>query len=199
MIIYKVTNLVNGKVYIGQTKHSLDVRKQRHLQQARKGTNTHFYQAIRKYGEDMFIWEIICSAKDKQTLNELETFFINKFDSIKHGYNMVDGGDNNIMDIESVKTHHDEVMKSPEIQNKISTTMKKLRAEKGFSNETRQKISLSLKGRKYTEERRKKCATRSLKVYCIYNGKRYDFSSIKDAGVWWNNILKPFPYSVCIY
>lgn len=48
MIIYKVTNLVNGKVYIGQTKHSLDVRKQRHLQQARKGTNTHFYQAIRK-------------------------------------------------------------------------------------------------------------------------------------------------------
>ena len=133
MIIYKATNKLNGKCYIGQTRHSLSYRRRVHLTKARQGIQTHFYSAIRKYGEDNFEWEIICSTNSKAVLNELETFYITKFDSIKHGYNMVDGGDNNIMDIESVKTRHGEVMRSPEVRAKISASMKKLRREQGFS------------------------------------------------------------------
>lgn len=166
MIIYKATNKVNGKCYIGQTRHSLEERRNAHYVKARQGIKTHFYSAIRKYGEDNFEWEIICSASDKKTLNELETFYITKFDSIKNGYNMVDGGDNNIMDIESVKTKHDEKMRSAEVRAKISASMKRYRAEHPFTNEHRRKISEKALGNQHflghhhTEEFKKKMSAK---------------------------------------
>lgn len=200
MIIYKVTNKVNGKVYIGQTRHSLETRKIRHLSCARNGYNTHFYQAIRKYGEDNFKWEILCSCSSKQELKDLETYFITKYDSIKHGYNMVDGGDNNIMDIESVKTKHASIMRSAEVRKKISDTMKR-KALNGelFTEEHRRKIGASQKGKKYSDERRAKCDTRSVGCYCIVDNKRHDFHSYLEAGKWWYENYKPFPYSPCTY
>ena len=196
MIIYKATNKINNKVYIGQTRHSLETRKLCHLKCARNGGNTHFYQAIRKYGEDAFIWEIICSTGSKEILNELETYYITQYDSIHNGYNMVDGGNNNIMDIESVKTHHDEVMRSPEVRNKISVTMKKLRAERGFSEETRKKISEKLKGNRNFGSG----DTRSIACYCVdEQGNEHHFHNYKQGGIWWYENYKPFPYSKCVY
>ena len=214
MIIYKATNKINGKCYIGQTRHSLEHRKAIHLRCAKKGVKTHFYQAIRKYGEENFEWEIICSANDKKHLNELENFYIQKYDSIKHGYNMVDGGDNNIMDIESVKTKHDEIMRSAEMRKKISESMKKYRAENPFTDEHRRRLSEKAKERErllrnkcYTPTRSKtnklmlkRGDTRSINCFCIdSDGTRYDFHSILDAGKWWYDTYKPFPYSSCIY
>ena len=214
MIIYKATNKINGKCYIGQTRHSLDARKNAHLKCAKKGVKTHFYHAIRKYGAENFEWEIICSVNDKKHLNELETFYITKYDSIKNGYNMVDGGDNNIMDIESVKTKHDKIMQSAEVRKKISESMKKYRAENPFTDEHRRKLSEKAKEREgllshklYTSKRSKtnrlmlkRGDTRSVNCFCIdSDGARYDFHSILDAGKWWYATYKPFPYSSCIY
>lgn len=197
MIIYKATNRVNGKCYIGQTRHSLDYRKRVHLTKARQGVKTHFYSAIRKYGEDNFDWEILCSAKDKQQLNELELYYITKYDSIKHGYNMVDGGDNNIMDIEYVKTKHDEIMQSPEVRKKISESMKKLYKERGFSEEHKKKLSQSAMGNHNwgTGD------TRSIGCYCLLeNGERKDFHSYRDAWKWWKTIDNPFNTDAeCVY
>jgi group I intron endonuclease len=196
MIVYKATNKLNGKVYVGQTRHSLDTRKRRHLHSARDGVVTHFYQAIRKYGEDNFSWEVICTTNNKKTLNELETYYINYYDSIHNGYNMVDGGDNNIMDIEQVKTHHAEVMASDEVRKKISVTMKKLRAEKGFSEETRKKISTSLKGNHNFGSG----DTRSIACYCVDElGNEHHFHNYKQGGIWWYENYHPFPYSVSTY
>ena len=197
MIIYKATNKVNNKVYIGQTKHSLETRKNRHLQLAKKGVKTHFYEAIRKYGEDNFEWEIICSAKDKKTLNELETYYITKYNSIKNGYNMVDGGDNNVMDIESVKTHHAEIMQSEIVRKKISKSMKEYRRKHGFSEEHRRKLSESLKGNHNfgTGD------TRSIGCYCILeNGKKLQFHSYRDAFNWWKTVDNIFnTQTECVY
>ena len=197
MIIYKATNTINGKCYIGQTRHSLEYRKRVHLTKANQGVDTHFYQAIRKYGADSFTWEIVCSAKDKQTLNELETFYITKFDSIKHGYNMVDGGDNNVMDIEHIKTHHDEVMRSPEVRAKISASMKKLRQTKGFSDEHRRKLSESAKGNHNFGSG----DTRSIGCYCeLESGEHKDFHSYRDAHKWWMTVDNPFDTTAeCVY
>lgn len=197
MIIYKATNKINGKCYIGQTRHSLEHRKAIHIRYAKKGLNTHFYQAIRKYGEENFEWEIMCSTNDKKRLNELETFYITKYDSIKHGYNMVDGGDNNIMDIESVKTKHDEIMKSPEVRKKISDSMKKLIADGNFfTEEHRRKLSESAKGNHNfgTGD------TRSIACYCVDEyGEEHHFHSYLDAGKWWYETYNPFPYSTSTY
>lgn len=196
MIIYKATNLINGKCYIGQTRHSLERRKREHLIKAHQGINTHLYQAIRKYGDDSFAWEIICTTKDKQTLNELETFYITKFDSIKHGYNMVDGGDNNIMDIESVKTKHDEIMRSDKVRKKISDSMKQYRKEHPFTDEHRRKLSERAKGNHNWGNP----DTRSVPCYCVdVNGHVHHFKNYLEAGKWWYQTYAPFPYSTCTY
>ena len=196
MIIYKATNKINGKCYIGQTRHSLEHRKKIHLIRARQGVKTHFYQAIRKYGEDNFEWTILCVTSSKQTLNELETYYITKYDSIKNGYNMVDGGDNNIMDIEGVKTHHDEVMQSDEVRSKISKSMKAYRLEHPFTDEHRKKLSEKAKGNHNFGN----SDTRSIACHCMTEqGEVHQFHSYLDAGKWWYETYNPFPYSVCIY
>lgn len=197
MIIYKATNKINGKCYIGQTRHSLEYRKRIHITKAHQGLNTHFYQAIRKYGEDNFDWEIICSTNNKQTLNELETYYIAKFDSIKHGYNMVDGGDNNIMDIEYVKTYHDNVMRSDEVRQKISESMKKYRKEHPFTEEHREKLSKSAMGNHNFGSG----DTRSIRCFCILeSGEIKHFHSYKDAYKWWSTVDNVFnTQAECVY
>lgn len=95
-IIYKVTNKLNNKIYIGQTVKSLQERKFYHYYRAKNElsiTNTHFINALRKYNEDDFIWEIIDIADSQQELNEKEIYWINKYDSINFGYNIQEGGD----------------------------------------------------------------------------------------------------------
>lgn len=198
MIIYKATNKINGKCYIGQTRHSLEYRKSRHLSCAKRGVKTHFYSAIRKYGEDNFEWEIICSTNDKKRLNELETFYITKYDSIKNGYNMVDGGDNNVMDIESVKTKHDRVMKSQEVRKKISNTMKKRIADGNFfTEEHRKKLSEKAKGNHNFGSG----DTRSIGCYCILeSGDVLHFHSYRDAYKWWGSVDNVFDTSTeCVF
>ncbi len=197
MIIYKATNKINGKCYIGQTRHSLEERRNAHYMKSRQGVKTHFYSAIRKYGEDNFEWEILCTAQNKQDLNRLETFFITQYDSIKNGYNMVDGGDNNVMDIESVKTKHDKVMQSQEVRDKISMSMKKYRAEHPFTDEHKRKLSEKAKGNHNFGSG----DTRSIGCYCIdVDGQEYHFHSYRDAWKWWSSVPNVFDTdSECVY
>lgn len=92
--IYKVTNLVNGKVYIGQTAKTAEARFKEHLfcgthkEYAKSGR---LYAAMRKYGCDKFAVETIeeCS---KESLNEREIYWISQYDSFKRGYNGTFGG-----------------------------------------------------------------------------------------------------------
>ena len=88
--IYKATG-PTGKVYIGQTIFSLKIRKRKHFSNSKKG-NTHFYNAIRKYGWDNFTWEIIhddCLEKD---MNIMEIHYIQLLGTYKNGYNSTIGG-----------------------------------------------------------------------------------------------------------
>ena len=58
-IVYKATNTLNGKVYVGQTVRDLKTRSGQHIRCARRGAFGPFYDAIRLYGPDAFSWEII--------------------------------------------------------------------------------------------------------------------------------------------
>lgn len=90
-IIYKATNKINGKIYIGQTVQSLAKRKASHKYNA-KSIKNHFYNAIRKYGFELFDWELLKKCYSSKNLNESEKLFIDEFNSINKGYNSTDGG-----------------------------------------------------------------------------------------------------------
>lgn len=93
MIIYKVTNTVNNKSYIGQTRQSIQERKQRHLYSTQRGSKLAFHCALRKYGFDNFTWEILETADTPEELPVLEAQYIKKYRTFTEGYNMTSGGE----------------------------------------------------------------------------------------------------------
>lgn len=89
--IYKITNLINGKCYIGQStniKRRWNNHKSDSVNIKSPHYNYHLYRAFRKYGIENFSFEIIeeCCVKD---LDEKEQYYIDEYDSINMGYNQV--------------------------------------------------------------------------------------------------------------
>ena len=95
MIIYKITNTINNKIYVGKTKKSLETRWKEHCYKAfHEKRDYHFLQAIRKYGPDCWSMDII-EEVENDISNEREKYWIsfyNSFDS-ECGYNSTIGGD----------------------------------------------------------------------------------------------------------
>jgi len=99
MLIYKLTNRVNGKVYVGKwRKATVTERWSRHLWGARHGSKAHIHNAIRKFGPEVFSVEILYRAKTDDELSKMETFFIILHQSHKpeNGYNMTLGGEGKV-------------------------------------------------------------------------------------------------------
>ena len=90
---YKVTNKENNKIYIGQTIQNPKQRWRHHLEEAKLGSDLKFHKALRKYGKDLFSWEVLEIVNENE-LNEREKYWISYFDSYKNGYNSTEGGDN---------------------------------------------------------------------------------------------------------
>jgi group I intron endonuclease len=99
-IIYKATNLINNKCYIGQTRGTLSKRRKVHervsFKPKQRQYNHLFHRAIRKHGIENFIWEELETC-DVSLLNDKEKYYIEQFKSFapvhKCGYNMTRGGD----------------------------------------------------------------------------------------------------------
>jgi len=92
-VIYKVTNLINNKLYIGQTVN-FKKRKERHLYEAKRGkSKLYFSRALKKYGNINFLWEIIDSANSKDELSNKEKYWIDYYDTYNNGYNLTHGGE----------------------------------------------------------------------------------------------------------
>jgi len=85
MIIYKITNKVNGKIYIGQDKNN----NPNYL-----GSGKKIKRAVKKYGKENFIKEIIEECVDENHMNEREVYWIIFYNSQdrKIGYNISEGG-----------------------------------------------------------------------------------------------------------
>jgi len=91
MYIYKISNDINDKLYIGQSIRPIQQRFQRHINDAINNViDTHFARAIRLYGAEHFSIEQIDSANNQEELNEKERYWINFYDSINNGYNETD-------------------------------------------------------------------------------------------------------------
>jgi len=142
-IVYKITNKINGKCYIGQTVYDLKTRLRGHMTDAKRH-NFLFGNALLKYGIENFDSEVICKVTSKTLLDDAEKFYIKLYDSKKpNGYNLLDGGSNSPPDEDTRK--------------RISNTLKKLYSRKEncpmygkrHSEETKRKISEARIGKKY--------------------------------------------------
>ena len=102
--IYKITNKINSKIYIGKT-NDLYQRMHSHLSTARNGATNYFYQdngkynyihrAITKYGENNFSFDIIDQHENEEIIFQMEKAYISEYQSTNRslGYNLTEGGE----------------------------------------------------------------------------------------------------------
>jgi group I intron endonuclease len=93
-IIYKITNKINGKVYIGQTVRLLQERIKSHVRASKRLTiKSYFLRALKKYGLDAFEWMTICECFSRKELDDKEIFYIKELNTVyPNGYNITLGG-----------------------------------------------------------------------------------------------------------
>jgi len=85
--VYKITNTLNGKIYVGQTKQSIEKRFMQHLH-----ADSPLGQAMRECGVENFTIEIIEECETQEQLNEREKFWIKVLNcKVPNGYNIFDG------------------------------------------------------------------------------------------------------------
>lgn len=93
--IYKITNNINGKIYIGQTANFYEIRWNEHKSKAfnknYEGYGISLYRAFRKYGLNNFLFEIV-EICDISELDNREIYWIKFYDSYSSGYNETLGG-----------------------------------------------------------------------------------------------------------
>lgn len=173
--IYKITNTINNKIYIGKTLATVEKRWKQHLSDYQKETENHrpLYSAMKKYGIDNFLIETIEEC-DVNELSVQERYWIEFYQSFKYGYNATLGGDGKpYIDYELVRITY------KELQN-ITDTAKKL----GISRDSVSRILSVLNEQKLSGQ----------EVNRIKNGKpvnQYDingnyiqtFPSIKNAAI----------------
>jgi len=171
-IVYKITNIVNGKLYFGITKCSLNIRWNSHRHAAlRKKKHTFLANAMFKYGVDNFKIELVKECGSEKEMYELEKILIQEFstNNPKNGYNNSSGGEvssKGMKHSDETKRRLSEVQKgkkrppmSQETKDKIGFANKgkvnmaaviksaNLRRGVKLSKETRHKLSLSLGGK----------------------------------------------------
>lgn len=109
--IYKITNKVNDKIYIGQTVKTVEKRFQQHKNNSNKSyfSQIVLYKAFNKYGIDNFICEQIEEVPN-ELLDEREKYWIEYYGSFKNGYNATYGGDGkHYLDYELISKMYDEI------------------------------------------------------------------------------------------
>lgn len=176
LLIYKITNLINGKIYVGQTTKTLEQRLAKHWSEAKCASrpNNYFHNALLKYGIENFIIEKLDTASSIEELNEKEYYWIEKLHSRDKdiGYNLMTGGKSGIKSEETK-----ELLRQKKIANWDNDKLK-LRMRRGLS--------------KATEVWQSLCEEKRIEIQCPICGKKFKlpphlardrkFCSVKCAG-----------------
>lgn len=104
MNIYKITNIVNNKIYIGQTvQKNPKMRWYDHCARTRNGQINHLYNSMRLYGIDKFVWEVIDSADSIEELNLKEQLWLEEYKKTAEVYNIREAGGNKLHNTNSIE------------------------------------------------------------------------------------------------
>jgi hypothetical protein len=144
MIIYKLTNKITGKQYIGQTVKSMAQRWRIHCSPT--SGCTYLSHAINKYGQENFLIEIVEHCNSLDELNKKEQDYIKLFNTLSpNGYNLTTGGENCLASQET-----------KDKQSAAHTGSLNAFFGKKHTKESRDKLSKALKGREISLEARRK-------------------------------------------
>ncbi len=171
-LIYKATNFINGKVYIGKTTKSMSRRRTEHESSTSDKTRKFrgFKGAIQKYGPENFLWEVLeyCLKEDS---NQREMYYIELYRSndSNFGYNLTNGGD-------GAPFGDLNPSKRPEVREKLRI------ANTGFKHTPETLLKMSVISKEYykngmPEEQRRKISEAQIGV--CRTGKGKDCSSSK--------------------
>ena len=151
-----IRNKLDGKMYIGQTKYSLEKRWGEHCYQW--SDCRYLSRAIKKHGKGGFEVSVLARCNSLEEMNYREAYYIKLFKTlVPNGYNLTTGGDNSKMSKETLQI--------------ISENSKKMWAEgkgrgrqKGSKNseESKLKAAAALKGHSVSEETREKMSSRRM-------------------------------------
>lgn len=145
-VIYKITNTINGKIYVGQTSKTIEERFQNHIKKAKAHTNRCLYDAMNHYGYDNFEIEQIEECGN-DILDEREKYWISTLNCMMpNGYNMTEGGGGG-----------DTWTDNPHKEETIMKIILKTRGRKR-SKESCEAQSKKFKGRKVSSESAKRAA-----------------------------------------
>lgn len=168
--IYKTTNLVNGKIYIGQKKSN------KFLENKYLGSGKRLKQAIIKYGVDNFSVEVLEEIDDESLMDEREIYWISFYNSTNGtiGYNISAGGNvNRTMIGENNPRYGVRLTQEQKIKHREALKKRNLFGDNNPSKkpENRKKISEALKGHSVSEEEKQKLRYYNTHKIYITNGE----------------------------
>ncbi len=140
--IYKTTNIINGKIYVGQKTGALKL--------SYRGSGTLIKKAINKYGASNFIVEVLCYCDNIEDLNNKEIFYIQELNAILLGYNIELGGKNNVVS-DDTKKKMSLAAKGKKLSKSHIENLRLSSTGRLHSEETKQKMSLNKIGTTLSE------------------------------------------------
>lgn len=156
--IYKITNKINGKSYIGQTIQNVKERFYQHcsIKCSQEVLNMAIHRAINKYGKSNFTLEVI-EEVESTNLNDREKYWIKYYDSYNNGYNSTEGGQDGVklfknLNIEYVIKEYNSGKSLREVGklfNVDKQTIKDLLVRNNINLRTTRTYKLSQKDREY--------------------------------------------------
>lgn len=182
MIVYQAINKINGHSYIGMTTCSLEKRIKGH-QATFKPRRRKFQLALHKYGFNNFEWKTVAEAK---TVDELKLLEISYIEILKPEYNLTVGGDGNVLPTEETRKKISKTLmghvspnrgknfvQSAETKLKKSLFWKEKYNEEGFREKKSRSMIGKNKGKRCSEEQKKKISE-TLKGNIPWNkGKKF--------------------------
>ena len=135
--IYKITNLINGHSYIGQSI-CIEQRWKNHKHYSKEREDYPLYKAFRKYGIENFSFEIIEECKPN-FLDEKEIYWINFYNTLNEGYNQTSGGNGRNNSI--VKLTEDDIKAIYDLLINSDITQRKIAQEFGVGEDTISEIN----------------------------------------------------------
>lgn len=155
--LYKISNILNNKVYIGQSNKEKERWRQHKYYARQVNPIQYIHRAMAKYGIENFIYEVIAMCQEAKYTNEIETLLIQQYNSCnkKFGYNIAPGG--NVAWNRGLPKEQQPMFgkKQSDFHSKRMTEVHKGKIVI-FTEQTKQKISDSNKGSKRSEDTKRK-------------------------------------------